>query len=102
MVKFSILFGVLLSFSTKILPAVAAWQDNIWLGLGPDNTSLILRVISTGCTKKDDFSFVVDRENVLKVTRTHPDLCRKKPQTVDFYYSFAELEIKETVYIRLE
>ena len=102
MVKFSILFGALLSLCIKILPAVAALQDIIWLGLGPDDTSFTLRVISTGCTKKDDFSFMIDSENVLKVTRMHPDLCRKKPQAVDFNYSFVELEIKETVYVRLE
>jgi len=81
---------------------VAGWQSQMWLGIAPDANEVTLRVMSSGCTKKEDFSFLITDESVINIIRVRADKCRAMPKPIEFHYSFIELGISETVYFNIE
>ena len=59
-----------------------------------DATGLTLRVASTGCTTREDFTFYVDRSGpqpAVAFARKRLDLCRRAPTTADVRFSYQEL-----------
>ena len=64
--------------------------------LGEDTVTI--SVSSCGCTREDDFSFMVERESggVRRVTvlRLEPDFCEAVPIEVQFEYSRADAKLK--------
>lgn len=56
--------------------------------------SLTIRVVSTGCTAKESFSFYVEREagrHAVAFARKTLDRCRAAPRPVELSWTFAEL-----------
>jgi hypothetical protein len=63
-----------------------------------DATGLTLRVASTGCTTRDDFTFYVDRSGLqpaVAFARKRLDLCRRAPTTAIVRFSYGELGLPE-------
>ncbi|WP_165188862.1 hypothetical protein [Caulobacter soli] len=61
-----------------------------------DASGLTLRVASTGCTKRDDFTFYVDRSGpqpAVAFARKRLDLCRRAPTTTTLRFSYQELGV---------
>jgi hypothetical protein len=61
-----------------------------------DATGLILRVASTGCTARDDFTFYVDQSGpqpTVAFARKRLDLCRRAPTTTALRFSYQELGV---------
>lgn len=59
-----------------------------------DATGLTLRVASTGCTTREDFTFYVDRSGpqpAVAFARKRLDLCRRAPTTAAVRFSYQEL-----------
>jgi hypothetical protein len=59
-----------------------------------DATGLTLRVASTGCTTREDFTFYVDRSGpqpAVAFARKRLDLCRREPTTAAVRFSYQEL-----------
>jgi hypothetical protein len=59
-----------------------------------DATGLTLRVASTGCTTRDDFTFYVDRSGAqpaVAFARKRLDVCRRAPTTAAVRFSYQEL-----------
>jgi len=82
--------------------SVTNWQSQMWLGITPGASAITLRVMSSGCTKKEDFSFSITDEPMISVTRVRADKCRAMPKPIEFHYSFIELGISDTVYFNIE
>ena len=64
--------------------------------LEADVTGLTLRVASTGCTTRDDFTFYVDRSGpqpAVAFARKRLDLCRRAPTTTAVRFSYQELGV---------
>ena len=61
-----------------------------------DPTGLILRVASTGCTTRDDFTFYVDRSGhqpAVAFARKRLDLCRRARTTTAVRFTYQELGV---------
>ncbi len=61
-----------------------------------DATGLTLRVASTGCTTREDFTFYVDRSGAqpsVAFARKRLDLCRRAPTTTALRFSYQELGV---------
>jgi len=61
-----------------------------------DATGLTLRVASTGCTTREDFTFYVDRSGpqpAVAFARKRLDLCRRAPTTTTVRFSYQELGV---------
>lgn len=61
-----------------------------------DDSGLTLRVASTGCTSRDDFTFYVDRSGsqpAVAFARKKLDLCRRAPTTAALRFSYQELGV---------
>ncbi len=61
-----------------------------------DASGLALRVASTGCTTRDDFTFYVDRSGsqpAIAFARKRLDLCRRAPTTAMLRFSYEELGV---------
>jgi len=61
-----------------------------------DATGLTLKVASTGCTTRDDFTFYVDRSGpqpTVAFARKRLDLCKRAPTTADVRFSYQELGV---------
>jgi hypothetical protein len=59
-----------------------------------DATGLTLRVASTGCTTREDFTFYVDRSGpqpAVAFARKRLDLCKRAPTTAAVRFSYQEL-----------
>ncbi len=59
--------------------------------------ALIIRVISTGCTTKDDIVWFVERAGnraAVAFGRKKLDACKAAPQPVEIAFSYAELGLK--------
>lgn len=64
--------------------------------LEADATGLTLKVASTGCTTRDDFTFYVDRSGpqpTVAFARKRLDLCRRARTTADVRFSYQELGV---------
>ena len=64
--------------------------------LEADATGLTLRVASSGCTTRDDFTFYVDRSGAqpaVAFARKRLDLCRRAPTTAALRFSYQELGV---------
>lgn len=59
------------------------------LSFSYDKKEITLTVVSTGCTSKADFSFVIN-ENTIKIERTKKDECKAMPEAINLVYSFQE------------
>ena len=49
-------------------------------------------MVSTGCTQKDDFQFLVKDENIT-IIRKKKDTCKAMPEEVSFTYTLKEAGI---------
>ena len=59
-----------------------------------DATGLTLRVASTGCTVREDFTFYVDQSGpqpAVAFARKRLDLCKRAQTTADVRFSYQEL-----------
>jgi hypothetical protein len=57
---------------------------------------LTIRVASTGCTRREDFAFYVDRagpEATIAFARKRLDSCRAAPDVVELSFSYQELGV---------
>jgi hypothetical protein len=64
--------------------------------LEADATGLTLRVASSGCTTRDDFTFYVDRSGAqpsVAFARKRLDVCRRAPTTAAVRFSYQELGV---------
>ena len=57
-----------------------------------EKKEVTITVVSTGCTSKPDFSFIVNN-NTLKIERIKKDECKAMPDAVNLIYSFEETGI---------
>lgn len=58
---------------------------------------LVIRVISHGCTTKDDIAFFVEREGTRAAVafgRRKVDVCKAAPMPMDIVFSYSELGLK--------
>ena len=65
-------------------------------GLQVDASGLTLTVASTGCTRREDFTFYVDRsaaQPTVAFARKRLDLCRRTPTTAVLRFSYQELGV---------
>ncbi len=65
-------------------------------GVEADATGLTLRVASTGCTSRDDFTFYVDRSGAqpaVAFARRRLDLCRRARTTTAVRFSYQDLGV---------
>ena len=88
----ALLFVVPVFFlSTSILKAA---EPETLLGVSFDygKKEITLQVVSSGCTEKSDFKFVV-KNDTLTVMRIKPDHCKAMETMVSFTYSFQEAGI---------
>jgi hypothetical protein len=61
-----------------------------------DATGLTLKVASTGCTTREDFTFYVDRSGpqpTVAFARKRLDLCKRTRTTADVRFSYQELGV---------
>ena len=93
----TVLAGPLLTmaFSTAASPI----HPPLSIGFRADSDILVLRAVSTGCTRRDDFEFALDEHRTLSVRRIRPDRCRARPRTVRLEYTFGELGLTDGVYV---
>lgn len=54
-----------------------------------DSKEIVVTVISTGCTVKADFSFIVN-SNTIKIERIKKDECKAMPEAINLVYTFQE------------
>ena len=69
---------------------------------GPDG--LTLRVASSGCTRKEDFAFYVDRAAkppTVAFARKRVDICKAAPNLVEVGFSYDELGLAGAGTVRL-
>lgn len=64
------------------------------LSLNYDKKEITVTVVSTGCTTKADFSFVVNA-NTIKIERNKKDECKAMPEAINLVYSFRESGISD-------
>lgn len=62
------------------------------LSLNYDKKEITVTVVSTGCTRKVDFSFVVNA-NTITIQRLKKDDCKAMPEAINLVYSFQESRI---------
>ncbi len=72
----------------------AAEQKEVLLGISTDfeKGELAIEVVSTGCTKKEDFRFEF-KDNVLTVIRKERDACKAMPEKIRLTYKLREIGI---------
>lgn len=81
----------------SVAAACATVRDaDALLGVQVRADVLEITVVSTGCTRADDFVFDVERIHGsgaarLTVVRTRADLCRKMPEAATFRYPLADV-----------
>lgn len=61
----------------------------IGLSLNYDKKEITVLVVSTGCTGKADFFFVVNA-NTIRIDRTKKDECKAMPEAINLVYTFQE------------
>ena len=59
------------------------------LSLNYDKKEIIVTIVSTGCTRKADFSFVVNA-NTIRIERSKKDECKAMPEAINLVYTFKE------------
>lgn len=77
-----------------IMPYVYGGEPETLLGfsLNFDKKEITIKVVSTGCTSKDDFQFLVKDENIT-IIRKKKDTCKAMPEEVSFTYNLKEAGI---------
>jgi len=77
-----------------IVPNVFGGEPENLLGvsLNFDKKEITIKVVSTGCTSKDDFQFLV-KENIVTVVRKKKDSCKAMPEEVSFTFTLKEAGI---------
>ena len=87
----SILLILLLLF---IMPYAYGGEPETLLGVSMnfDKKEITIKVVTTGCTQKDDFQFLVKDENIT-IIRKKKDSCKAMPEEVSFTYTLKEAGI---------
>ena len=62
-----------------------------------NDKGVVLTVLSSGCTKKTDFSFIFTEDAGFTVKRLRRDRCRAKTRPLKLFFGFDELGLKQTV-----
>ncbi len=72
--------------------AVAAERKEVLLGITTDSGrgELAIEVVSTGCTKAEDFRFEL-KDGVLTVFRKVPDTCKAMPEKVRLTFKLRDI-----------
>ncbi len=56
---------------------------------------IVLTVLSSGCTKKADFSILVGDDASITIKRLRRDRCRAKARPIELHFSFEELGLEQ-------
>ncbi len=93
MVRFASLLVLLVAAST--MAGVPAQTQEVLLGLATDSGAgtVTLTVMTSGCTSKSDFHFVVEK-GVLTVFRHNRDACKAMPERLNLVFTLKELGLK--------
>lgn len=59
------------------------------LSFSYDKKEITITVVSTGCTAKPDFSFIING-NTIKIERIKKDECKAMPEAINLVYTFQE------------
>lgn len=71
-------------------------EDILGLSLDYEKKEINLVLVSKGCTRINDISFLVNNDE-LTVKRNRKDECKAMPEAVSFTFSFAEAGINPDV-----
>jgi len=84
---------ILLSF-IFIIPSVYGGEPEKLLGvsLNFDKKEITIKIVSSGCTQKSDFSFLV-KDDTITVIRNKKDDCKAMPEEISLTYSLKEVGI---------
>jgi hypothetical protein len=82
--------------------AAAAEQPEVLLGVSMDfdRGQITLEVVSSGCTKQEDFRFEFS-SNVLTMIRKERDSCKAMPTKVGFTYPLKKIGINPNAPFRI-
>ena len=84
---------ILLSFMFIIPLAYGGEPENLLgISLNFDKKEITIKVVSSGCTQKSDFSFLV-KDNTITVIRNKRDECKAEPEEISLTYSLKEAGI---------
>ena len=94
---------ILALMMTIMAPSTSASSVHAPLSIGfrAGSDTLVLRAVSTGCTRRDDFECALDEQKLLNVSRVRADRCRARPRTVRFEYTFEELGLTGEVNVAI-
>jgi len=62
------------------------------ISLNFDKKEITIKVVSSGCTQKNDFSFMV-KDDTITVIRNKRDECKAMPEEISLTYSLKEAGI---------
>jgi hypothetical protein len=66
--------------------------------LSHQDNGIVLTVLSSGCTKKADFSILVGDDASITIKRLRRDRCRAKARPIELHFSFEELGLEQPLH----